>query len=451
MQATTTNASNTATALQGITDKAYSVGSLNELIRSRLQGDPKFSSIWLEGEVSNYKQQPTSGHIYFSLKDSASQINCTFFRHSNSQYRQLNIQDGSQILVFGSVTVYPPRGNYQFNVRRVLLAGEGELRRKIEALQRKLEQEGLFASDRKRELPFLPLTLGIATAASGAAVQDIMQSAWARYPDLHIILAPCIVQGVEAPSSICLALQLLQKPELAIDVIIVGRGGGSFEDLLAFSEERVARAITDCSIPIVSAVGHEIDRSLSDLAADRYAATPTAASEMVTPIIAEIWERIQDSELRMQVRLEQQYKESQARLSQYCNSIVYHEPLSILEAYWQSLDDLKKRLQQASLMLQQRAWRQYERFAYLPSLLYEKNLARHRQHYQLLNERLHNFSPLATLKRGYAVVRDKRKQIIHRAQDAKAGDELEVLLAQGHLAVRVEKTQNNTPPVKTRP
>ena len=414
------------------------VSSINELIRVHLQKHPPLSEVWLEGEVSNYKQQNSSGHIYFSLKDSSSQINCTFFRGKNLGYQHLKIQDGVKVLVFGSITVYKPRGNYQFNIERAMLSGEGELRRKLEELQKKLQQEGLFDPVNKKPLPLLPITLGVATAASGAAIRDIMQHALARYPNLNITLVSCLVQGPEAPASIIHALQLLQEPERKVDVIIVGRGGGSFEDLLAFSEENVVRAIAACRLPIVSAVGHEIDSSLSDYAADSSAPTPTGAAVMVTPVIGELSNRITENQIRMQVKLEDMYKQNYERLIQICNSPVYKEPLAILNNYWQRLDELKKNIQQASLATQQRAWRSYERLAYLPQLLYEKNLSRLKQQHELLNERLQNFSPLATLKRGYAVARNKSKEIIRSPKDVAIGEKLQIILDKGQLDVEVK-------------
>ena len=428
--------SQTSVLADGI--KTYSVSQINELVRSRLQSDPQFRSLWLEGELFNLTKQ-ASGHIYFSLKDRESQIRCTFFKRSNLNYQHIALQNGSQVLAFGSLSLYHPRGEYQFNVQRLLLAGEGELRLKIEALKKRLAKEGLFDPQHKKSLPYLPTTLGIATSSTGAVVKDIMRVALERYPNLNIVIAPCKVQGPQAPSSLIKALKLLQRPELEVDVIILGRGGGSFEDLLAFNDEKLLRAIFVSPIPIVSAVGHEIDSPLSDLVADAHAPTPTAAAERLVPEREALENFLNQTKIRLQVYLERYHQECQDKLRQILNSQVYLEPLSILQESWQRLYQLKRSLEQNTIISYQRACRLYEPFSYLLKALYEKNIAVKHKRFALLNEGLRNFSPLATLKRGYAVVRNARKELIRSVRNVRKTEELEIILSEGSFLAEVKE------------
>ncbi len=429
------------TELQSQAKQALSVSTLNEIVRSLVQNHSQLHSIWLEGEVSNLTKH-SSGHIYFSLKDENSQIRCTFFKPANAKYQHLLVKDGPNILIFGDVTVYSKRGEYQFNVKRLMLVGQGEIRLRIEALKKKLRQEGLFDRQHKKPLPYLPHTLGIATAATGAALRDIMHIALRRYPNINILLAPCQVQGDQAPASIIKALGLLQQPQWQVDVIIIGRGGGSFEDLQAFNDEDLVRTIVDCNIPIISAVGHEIDSSLSDFAADTYAATPTAAAEMAVPDAQALLDFIEESHTRIRVYLEAIHRESAQKLAKLLNAPVYQEPLCIFQGHYQHLDSLKKNLQQSIRMTYERALRLYERLSHFP-ILYTKHLNNHKKKYELLGERLQNYSPLGTLNRGYAIVRNHKKQVISQAQATSLGEEVEVLLKQGKLIAEIKKVMTD--------
>ncbi len=424
----------------------YSISELNEIVRRRLQTDPSLRSLWIEGELSNLRKIP-SGHIYFSLKDKNAQLRCTFFRGSNASHASLALQDGMQVLAFGSVGIYVARGEYQFNVQRLMLAGEGELQLRVEALRKKLREEGLFDQARKKALPYLPLTLGIATASTGAAINDILRIAWSRYPNLHVLLAPCSVQGEEAPASIIHALGLLERSERKVDLIIVGRGGGSFEDLMAFNDEGVLRAIAACPIPIVSAVGHDIDHPLSDLAADHYAPTPSAAAAQVIPDKGLLLEKIEDNEVRIQVELKRRYIEGVQNLDSLLASSVHIEPRSILEGYWRSLEVFGQSLKQSSLLLRQTSLRKYERFAYEPRLYYEKKVHDCCRHFGILYERLQNFSPLATLRRGYSITRKQKGDIVRSYKELSPGETIEVLLAEGSLLAELKAAKKFPDPV----
>ncbi|MEQ9363681.1 MAG: exodeoxyribonuclease VII large subunit, partial [Leptospirales bacterium] len=308
----------------------WSVSRLNLSIRDKLQGDRALQGMWLEGEVFNVNYH-TSGHVYFSLKDGQSAIRCTFFRGANQKFKHIRLTNGMQILAGGGVSVYAPRGEYQFNVSRVMLAGEGELRLKIEEVKRRLQGEGLFDVGRKKLLPELPVTVGIATAPTGAAIRDVLRTIDRRYPNMNILLAPCTVQGDSAAASIIEAIEALNRPEFEVDVIIAGRGGGSFEDLLAFNDEGVVRAYANSRVPIISAVGHEIDHPLCDLAADVYAPTPTGAAEIAVPIFEDLAEQIEDCGLRLKVALRNRYRNEKGRLERIFQSRVYTNPQSMLE------------------------------------------------------------------------------------------------------------------------
>ena len=422
--------------------KAYSVNQINELIRRRLQSDKGLLSIWIEGEVFNLTRH-SSGHIYFSLKDKLSQIRCTFFKGSNIRYRQTPLANGSQILVFGSISLYQARGEYQFNVQSLMPIGEGELRLKIEALKKKIDQEGLFDAHHKKELPQLIRTLGIATAATGAAIQDILRVAINRYPNINIILAPCKVQGEGAVQSICNAVEILQKSELKVDAIIVGRGGGSFEDLLAFNDEKLLRVIFKSRLPIISAVGHEIDSPLSDLIADKAAPTPSIAAEMLVPDIMTIAQFLLKTKIRLQEYLERHCLEYRERLRYLHATSIFEDPLSILRDRWQNLDHLKKNINQAIKINCQRAYNDYERFRFLPAMLYEKLLAKKLKQHEIIKERLETCNMVATLKRGYAIIHNKKNKSIRSINEIQTNDNLKVTLADGSFVAEVSKIYKN--------
>ncbi|MCB1308571.1 MAG: exodeoxyribonuclease VII large subunit [Leptospiraceae bacterium] len=425
------------------TDRAdmniWTVSRLNQTVRETLQRDATFRNLWLEGEIFNLNYH-SSGHIYFSLKDDQSVIRCTFFRGANQSYRHIRLTNGMQVLVQGSISVYLQRGEYQINVVRLMLAGEGELRLRIEELKKRLYAEGLFAPERKRDLPYLPLTVGIATAPTGAAIKDIIRVARKRFPQINILLAPCRVQGEGAEASIVAAIQALNDPSLNVDVIIAGRGGGSFEDLLAFNQEPVVRAFADSDVPIVSAVGHEIDHPLTDLAADVAAATPSAAAEMAIPDMEEVLDTLEDCGLRMSVALRNRYRNEKQRLERIFQSQVFVRPQSLIENQEQRLDlayrDLKNNI---ANLVREGSHRLRAAVATMP-ILYEKNVHRHTNRFDLAAERLQNFSPLGTLSRGFSVVRNEQKNVIRSYRDTRAGDNLEILLGKGRLQVEVTET-----------
>ena len=419
----------------------WTVSRLNQTISSVLQSESAIQGIWLEGEIFNLTYH-SSGHIYFSLKDERSTVNCTFFRGANQKLKGLKLQVGMQIMAFGGVSVYQPRGNYQFNVQRVTLAGEGELRLRIEQLKKKLHEEGLFNPENKRPLPFLPITVGVATAPTGAAIQDIIRVCRYRFPEVNILLAPCVVQGEGAIRSIVAAIEALNDPSLEVDVIIAGRGGGSFEDLMAFNEEEVVRAYAKSEVPIVSAVGHEIDSPLSDLAADAFAPTPSAAAEKVVPVREDLEQMLDDADYRMATALGQRLRNVKDRVVRVAGSNVYQNPMAILNHPAEKLQWQLREMQSSMQSLYVESLRGLERYSHLP-VLYQREMDRHSRKYSLLAERLDNFSPLGTLKRGFSVVRDSTGKVVRKAADLARGQDVELLFAEGKARATVNSTEKS--------
>src|SRR3954469_22535419 len=269
------------------TAKVFTVSELTRSIRGTLE--TKFAAVWVQGEISNYKLHP-SGHQYFTLKDQRAQISCVIWRDTMAPLRQ-PLVDGAQVQVYGTVTVYEARGQYQLNVQVLQPRGVGLLQAKFEALKRKLEAEGLFAPERKRPLPRFPRRIGIVTSPRGAAIADMVQILCRRFPGLHIRLYPALVQGEGAVEEVVRGIEYFSRTKWP-DLLIVGRGGGSLEDLWTFNEEAVARAIARCAVPVVSAVGHETDVTIADFVADLRAPTPSAAAEMVVPAREDVVQRI---------------------------------------------------------------------------------------------------------------------------------------------------------------
>ena len=316
----------------------YSVSRLN--LEARLLLEQGFPRIWLEGELSNVSR-PSSGHLYFTLKDARAQIRAAMFRSRNQAIR-FRPEEGLQVLVRGRVSLYEPRGDYQLIVDHMEEAGDGALRRAFEELKRKLDAEGLFDAARKQPLPALPARIGVITSPSGAAVRDVISVLRRRFPAIPVLIYPVPVQGKEAGGEIANAIRLASR-RADCDVLILTRGGGSLEDLWPFNEEVVARAIHDCRIPLVSAVGHEIDFTIADFVADRRAATPSAAAELVTPDQLEWLARLTQLSARLENRLRHTLSDDQRRLAWLEQRLQQVHPGQYLRQQAQRLDELEQR------------------------------------------------------------------------------------------------------------
>lgn len=386
----------------------YTVSQLNNAARTLLESE--FLHVLVEGEISNFVC-PASGHWYFSLKDDKSQIRAAMFRGANRQAR-FTPENGTQVQVTAKVSLYAPRGDYQLIVEHIEELGDGALRRAFEKLQQKLNAEGLFADEHKQLLPEMPKAIGVVTSSTGAAVRDIIKVLKRRCPLIPIIVYPSLVQGDTAAASIVEMIELANQRQ-ECDVLIVGRGGGSLEDLWPFNEERVARAIFASNIPIVSAVGHEIDVTIADFVADVRAATPSAAAEIVSPNMAE-W---QNTLASLYQRLS---REMQQKL---LNSL-------------QTLTYLRKRLRHPGQKLQEQA----QQLDYLWQNLNKailRTVEKKQQQFNNVSRALNTISPLATLDRGYAIVQ-KNKKVVTSVKQVKSGDSVTATLSDGEISCQIQ-------------
>ena len=413
--------------------KSVSVTELNRRIKSLIERE--LGTLWVEGEVSNFRPA-ASGHIYFTLKDEGSQIPVAYFKGSQRGFR-LALKDGMKVRVYGDVTLYLERGQHQLIARMIEEAGKGDLQKAFEALKEKLNREGLFDAARKRPLPFLPRHIGIVTSPTGAAIQDMLNILQRRYPNLHIVVAPVRVQGDGAAAEIAKAIDLLNT-RADLDVLIIGRGGGSIEDLWAFNEEVVARAIARSRLPVISAVGHEIDFTISDFVADLRAPTPSAAAELVVRPRADLEEQLRGLGRRLNQMLERQALHFRNRLIRAAHSYVFREPGHLLRQHRQSIQHARLRLVSALrgeyVERQQRVDEaQGAMLAVVKTGVREKSLQLER-----LAAQLRALGPQAVLERGYSITRTTEGRVVTKANEVKAGQELETLLAVGSIKSTVK-------------
>ena len=440
--------------------RALSVSELNHQARHLLESS--FMQVWVEGELSSFSR-PSSGHWYFSLKDQKCQIRCAMFRGANQRIRTLP-KEGDQIRIRGKVTLYENRGDFQIIVEHLEPAGLGPLQQAFEALKMKLQAEGLFDPARKKPLPVTPRHIGVVTSPTGAAIHDILTVLARRCPAIPVTLYPTAVQGQAATADIVNAIDHAQRHGVA-DVLIIGRGGGSLEDLWCFNEEAVARAIAGCSIPTVSAVGHEVDVTIADFVADLRAPTPSAAAEKISPDQSQWLRRLAEQQLRLGqsarrllLRLDQQLGHLAARL---------RDPRRELQDKAQRMDELDMRLNKAmNLKLQQQqlktghlaqrlgtqsptktlqnAGEQVQRLNERLNKAIRQNLRQQQEKLQLNAQTLNVVSPLATLGRGYAIVRDDQNRIVRSADQLSAGQTISARFGQGNVSAEVTKVNSVT-------
>jgi len=387
------------------------VSELNQMIKGTLERE--LDSFWVVGEISNFRVPP-SGHLYFTLKDANSQISAVMFR-GKSKGLGFQPENGTEMLCFGRVSVYSVRGDLQFYVESMEPRGRGALYLRFEQLKKRLWEEGLFADERKRPLPFLPQAIGIVTSVRGAALQDMIRLLGDRFQDRRVVIWPVKVQGEGAALEIAQGIKELGESGL-VEVMIVGRGGGSLEDLWAFNEEVVARAIFAAPVPVISAVGHEIDFTIADFVADHRAPTPSAAAEMVVPRKGELVAQIQSSEGRL-------LRATQAAL---------YNRRQIAERLMRRLVDPTRRLQESQLRLDELSVGLWRRF--------KNSMDRFKDRLARPSERLGSLSPLAVLERGYSIVyKMPDRLIVKDSSSVKAGDLLRIAFARGSSLSRVEE------------
>jgi exodeoxyribonuclease VII large subunit len=437
------------------------VCTVSELVmRIKETLEDRFPAVWVEGEISNLRI-PSSGHVYFTLKDDGAQLRCVLFR-SRGRRVAFQPEDGMQVLAFGGLDVYPARGDYQLVVELLEPKGVGALQLAFEQLKRKLEAEGLFDSARKRALPPFPRTIGIVTSPTGAAIRDMLHVIGRRFADLRVLITPVRVQGEEAPGEIVRALRDLQEVE-GLDVVIVGRGGGSIEDLWAFNDERVARAISACRVPVISAVGHETDFTIADFVADLRAPTPSAAAEVVVQEKLHVVRTLCDMYDALKQAMASRLARERQRVDSLGRRRVLTDAARALRDWHRRLDELTTRLALGAranrrvgvhrVSLARNALRSLNPVARIANGTvvlaqlrgrlasagaYRVKIARHR--FDAAVGQLDSLSPLAVLGRGYSLTRLLPSgAIVRSAAQTRPGDAIEILLRQGALDARVER------------
>ncbi len=397
--------------MKNMTEKhIFSVTELNGLARQLLEGS--LGQLWISGEISNLTQA-SSGHSYFSLKDSQAQVRCALFR-MNGRRLNFNLKNGLQIIALAQISLYEARGDFQLIIQQIEMSGDGLLQKKFEALKLRLQTEGLFAAANKKSLPSLPHCIGVITSAQGAAVHDILNVLKRRFPAIPVIIYPTLVQGEQAARKIVNALQIANQRR-ECDVIILARGGGSLEDLWPFNEEIVARAIYASEIPIITGIGHEVDFTIADFVADVRAPTPSAAAECVSPDCQEWLQKLGHLQKRIQHLLTSRLQQYQANLLHISKRL--RHPGQRLQDQTQHLDLIEHRL----------------------LLALRNSLQRREAALNQAAQALNTLSPLKTLDRGYAIVRDKQSQdIISSAAQLNPGDTIAIQLAHGGCECTVD-------------
>lgn len=444
--------------------EVMSVAELNRYVKRMMEGDLRLADVWVRGEISNFTHHH-SGHMYFTLKDKDSRLKIVMFASYN-RFLTFIPKNGTKAIVRGSISVFERDGAYQLYARELQPDGIGALFLAFEQLKEKLQQEGLFASERKRVLPRFPKTIGVVTSPTGAAIRDIITTIKRRYPQAEIMLAPAIVQGVEAPASIIRAIRHINQYQ--VDVMIVGRGGGSIEELWAFNDEAVARAIVASQVPVISAVGHETDYTIADFVADIRAATPTAAAELAVPHYLEWLERIKQLDHRLARALQTQLQEKRTHLQRLQQSYGLKNPLRRIEERRQRIDEVTLRL---SAMVKMKVVRKREQVSHVKKRLKQIRLERQvaerrgqvnrmesqltqymkqktersRQAWLSLVQHLDALSPLRVMQRGFSLSY-KDDALIKSVDGIEVGDQLMIRYQDGKImttVTNIERKEEN--------
>lgn len=392
--------------------RIYSVGQINTYIKNMFQGDYLLSGLYMKGEVSNCKYH-SSGHIYFSLKDETGSLSCVMFRSNRSTGLAFPLQDGQCVIAGGSISVYERDGRYQFYAKEITLDGAGALYEEYERLKTRLYEEGLFDFEIKKPIPQFPRSVGVVTAPTGAAIQDIRTIARRRNPYVQLYLYPAKVQGEGAADTIVKGIQVLDR--MGVDTIIIGRGGGSIEDLWAFNEESVARAIYAANTPIISGTGHEVDNTIADYAADLRAPTPSAACELAIPDYVGVLQSLEQMSRQMQQKQHARIERARLEYQQYQTKLQYRNPRTRLEQQRVYRDELWDRL----------------------SRKMQGRMEQYRHRLAILTEQLHGSSPTAKLIHGYGYLEQAGRPVT-TAEQMKPGDDLRITVHDGVIQTKVE-------------
>lgn len=395
-------------------NKVFSVTQINTYIKRMFQSDYALRRISIKGQVSNCKYH-SSGHIYFSLKDEGSQISCVMFANARYDGLKFELEDGQEVVVDGNISVYERGGSYQLYAQEIRLNGIGELYVAYEMLKQKLYEEGLFDHEKKKPIPKNPKKIGVVTARTGAAIHDIISTAKRRNPYVQLILYPAKVQGDGASDTIVAGIKALDQ--YGVDIIIVGRGGGSIEDLWAFNEEKVARAIYEVQTPIISGTGHEVDTTIADYAADLRAATPTAACELAVPDIREVMEGITNREYTLRTLLKQVVRRYQMKLQQYQITIANFDPRFQLQEQKMHLAELEEQIHAVM-----------------------KNKMTDYQHkLELYTKELHGLSPTAKLINGFGYIEGSNGEPVTSVKKVMEGDQISLTISDGTIITKAEQ------------
>lgn len=394
-----------------------SIKDINQGIKDLIEGEQSLQNVWIKGELSNFTHH-ASGHMYYSLKDKSGVLRCVMFKGYNASL-DFKPSNGTKVMARGDISVYERSGQYQVIVKQMLPDGLGNLHLAYQELKKKLEQEGLFERDLKKPIPKHPKSIGVVTSGTGAAVHDIISTIKRRYPIAKIILMPVSVQGDYAKKSICQAIKTLDQHK-GVDVIIAGRGGGSIEELWAFNEEDVARAIFHCQTPIVSAVGHETDFTIADFVSDLRAPTPTGAAEYVTPYpIHDLTVRVEQLKNMMKRELLNKYESRKDKLDRLKRNLDYRHPAKQMREIMQHVDMLSSRMERATDVL-----------------LKEK-----RSHLSHLIDKLDTLSPLKTMNRGFSIVK-KEERVLKSVKDVSEGETITVNVSDGEMDCHIDKIRS---------
>lgn len=398
--------------------QVFSVSQINKYVKNVFMYDPLLNNVWVRGEISNLKKH-SSGHIYLTLKDKLGSISAVMFK-GNASTLLFDLEEGMEVLAQGYISLYEKTGQYQFYVKDMEPDGQGALFKAFEQLKEKLQKEGLFADEYKKQIPSFPKTVGIVTSGTGAAIRDIVNVINRRNKSVQMILAPVLVQGESAPGSIVQAIKYFNQMEEEVDVLIVGRGGGSIEDLWAFNDEQVARTIFQSHIPVISAVGHETDFTISDFVSDLRAPTPSAAAELAVPDMSELGDLVRQLKLRLESGLQVGLDKKREKLEWLKKSRAFQVPERYLDQQRMNLDGLTRRL----------------------ALAMETSNKSKRFRLEALKSKLEVLSPDNQLQRGYSLVTDTSGTLVHSLEQVDEGQELLIKLKDGVIKVVVNSKES---------
>ena len=415
-------------------EKTFTVSQVNSYINRKLKLDGTLKNIYIKGEISNYKTYP-SGHSYFTLKDETSQISAVMFKFNKDRFLKFKPENGMKVIVKGKIEVYEKNGNYQLFVTKITEDGIGDLHIAFEQLKKKLSKEGLFEESHKKEIPSYPKRIGVVTARTGAAIRDIITTIKRRYPICEIYVFSTLVQGDNAAPQIVQKIRYAQKFNL--DILIVGRGGGSIEDLWAFNEEIVAREIYSCEIPLISAVGHETDWTISDFVADKRAATPTAAAEIAVPEINEVRYKVDQLSKRINKSINNQLNQKKTKIDNISKKQIFKNPQTIYEIKEMHLDNLIGQLNFTSKNIISENRNKLLKIETRAVLRNPEEVTKAKREIFFRNvDKLKILNPLLTLKRGYSIAKIDDK-VVSSVKDVKSGDKLDIEFDDGTINTKV--------------